>query len=154
VGQEERSAYKDIKETVSLDERNLHEDLSLRPWKGVFTKLCTGFAEQHTVLNSFRVHWLSVDLLLVSPLAEAEPDFLADFSNPHAFGHEQLAGQRSASLRAFARVVAHAAVLAILIPAKAAVGNWFGGEVLQAAQNRIVFWNFDLLLQKFDGNQT
>ena len=91
--------------------------------------------------------------LWLSPIAQAEPDLLAHFLDAHAFRHEQFAGERSAFLSPFAHVVRRATVLAVFIPAKPAIRDRFGSEVLQASQERIVLRDINLPAQKFDAHQ-
>ena len=47
-----------------------------------------------------------------------------------------------------------AAILAILIPAETSIGNGFGADVLEAAQNRVLLWNLKWLPQNLDFHQT
>lgn len=89
----------------------------------------------------------------LDPVAQAKPNFLTDFPDAHAFGDQQFAGQGGPLLSPFTHVVGHATVLAIFVPAKAAVGNWLGGEVLETPQQRIVLGNLHFSAEKFDGDQ-
>ena len=47
-----------------------------------------------------------------------------------------------------------AAILAVLIPAEAAVGNSFRADVLKAAKNRVLLGNLKRLAHNFDFDQT
>src|SRR5205823_15051178 len=56
-------------------------------------------------------------------------------------------------LGAIAGVVGHAAILALLVPAEAAVGDVFRRQELKATQQHIVLGNFQFLAQNRDLNQ-
>ena len=90
---------------------------------------------------------------LLQQAFQTVPDFRADLGQPHIFFHHQLAGKRGAARGALAPIKRDAAILAVLIPAEAAIGNSFGREILKTAQHWIVFWNFKVAVQYGDFHQ-
>jgi hypothetical protein len=86
--------------------------------------------------------------------SQAVADFWRHGFDAHAFLHHQLAGKRFSGGAFVSQVESHAAILTFLIPAKAAVGNLFGRQILKAAQYGIVLWNFEFPARDCDSQQT
>jgi hypothetical protein len=84
---------------------------------------------------------------------QAKPQLRAQLSDGHAIGDQELAAQHLARLVVIGQLAVDATVLAILIPAEAAVRNRFRAEVLEAAQERILLRNFEGLAEDGDFNQ-
>ena len=67
--------------------------------------------------------------------------------------HHQFAGDACAGRSSFSQIVTDATILALLVPAKAAVGHGLGSKILQTTKERIVFWNFEISAQNGDPDQ-
>lgn len=92
-------------------------------------------------------------LLAALPFAQAVANLLADFPHPHAVLNHQLAGDCGALRRPFTQVINHATVLAVLIPAEAAVRNGLRNKILQTAKQNIVFRNTNFSTEELDRDQ-
>lgn len=80
-------------------------------------------------------------------------DFGGHFLYPHPFLHHEFAGKCCPSRSALPEIVRDPAILAILIPTKAPVGDIVRRQVLQAAQERIVLRNLKLPASNGDFDQ-
>src|SRR5207245_1116998 len=85
--------------------------------------------------------------------AQAPLEFLAHLRDLHPRHHDELAAQHLVRLVVIRQLTAHTAVLAILIPAEAAVGNRLRANELEAAQQRITLRHLKLLSKNNDVNQ-
>jgi hypothetical protein len=77
--------------------------------------------------------------------AEAPLEFGADFTDLDSGGDDEFAAQEFARLVVIRKATRYTAILAFLIPAKAAVGNRLRADVLEAAQNGVLFRDLELL---------
>src|SRR5580658_1113209 len=69
--------------------------------------------------------------------AQAADQFGSKFGDVHAFGDDKFAAQYGTRLVLVRELAAHAAVLTLLVPAEAAIGNRFRADELKSAQQRI-----------------
>jgi hypothetical protein len=88
--------------------------------------------------------------LLAQLLLQAVFQFRTDLGNFHARAHQELAAQEIMRTVFIGKFSSHAAVLAILVPAKTAVRNRFRADVLKAAEDRILLGNLKGLSQNLD----
>jgi len=72
-------------------------------------------------------------------------NFSAQFRDTHAVLWLQFAGQRRSGLCPLALIETDTAILAILIPAEAPVGDLLRSQILKAAQQMVIFWYLKLL---------
>lgn len=91
------------------------------------------------------------ELLFEAEIAKAVADLARRFDDFHSGLHHQLAGERLAGCAIRGCFVGDAAILAFLIPAEPSHGDVVGREVLQGAQQHIVFRNLELSSQNLDG---
>jgi hypothetical protein len=85
---------------------------------------------------------------------EAILEFGADFGNFHARAHQELAAQEFVRAIFIGKFSDDAAVLTVLIPAKAAIGDGFRTDVLKAAKNRILLGDLESFPHNLDFDQT
>src|SRR5262249_27053545 len=81
---------------------------------------------------------------------QAPFQFLAQFVHFHAGHDDELASQHFARLIVVRQLTAYTAILAILIPAEASVGNRLRAQKLEAAQQGIPLRHLKLLAQDRD----
>src|SRR5256885_488766 len=95
----------------------------------------------------FCVHWRwprwHGSFLLQIQTPQTVSDLGGHLQYPNAFHHHQFAGQGGSLRGAFALVVCHTAVLAVFIPAEAAIGNTLRSQLLEAAKQGVVLWNLE-----------
>jgi hypothetical protein len=77
----------------------------------------------------------------------------ADLGNFHARADHELAAQEFVRAVFIGEFCDHAAILAVLIPAEAAIGNSFRANVLKTAKNRILLGNLKGFSQDRDFDQ-
>jgi len=77
----------------------------------------------------------------------------ADLGNFHARAHHKLAAQEFVRAVFIGEFCDHAAILAILIPAEAPVGDGFRADVLKAAKNGVLLRNLERFSQDCDFDQ-
>jgi hypothetical protein len=94
-----------------------------------------------------------VKLLLVQLLLQAVFEFGANLGDFHPGAYQEFAAQQFVGLVVVDQFARDAAILAILIPAETSVGNGFRADVLEAAQDRILFGNFERLPENLDGDE-
>lgn len=76
--------------------------------------------------------------------AETPLQFLAEISDLHAGHDDEFAGEHFARFVIVGKLTDDAAVLAILIPTKTAIGDGFGTDELKAAEQRIALRDLEL----------
>jgi hypothetical protein len=81
---------------------------------------------------------------------EAKFEFGAELCDFHAGHDDELATQHFAGLVVIGKLADDAAILAILIPAKAAVRNCLGTEELETAKDRVAIGDLDFLPENGD----
>ena len=91
--------------------------------------------------------------LLLQLFRQAVFQLGADFGDFHSCAHQELATQKFVRLLFIRQLPDDAAILAILIPAEAAIGNRFRADVLEAAQNRVFFGNLKRFPKNLDLHQ-
>ena len=96
------------------------------------------------------IRWKS---LLPQLILEAILQFGADLGDFHARAYQKFAAQEFMRAVFIGEFSDHAAILAVLIPAKTPVGNRFRADVLKAAKNRVFFGDLKSLPHDFDFNQ-
>jgi hypothetical protein len=77
--------------------------------------------------------------------AETPLEFLTHIGDFHPGHDNKFAGEHFARLVIIGKLAGDAAVLAILIPAKAAIGDGFRADELEAAEQGIALGNMELL---------
>ncbi len=82
--------------------------------------------------------------------AEAPAEFLAEFANVHAGHDDEFAREHFAGLVVIGELAGDAAILAILIPAEAAVGDSFGADELKAAKERVALRHLKFFAENGD----
>ena len=85
--------------------------------------------------------------------AEAPLQLLAHFADFHTGHDDEFAGEHFARLVVIGKLAGDAAILAILIPAEAPVGDGFRADKLKTAQQRVAFRHLELLAKDGDLNQ-
>jgi hypothetical protein len=93
------------------------------------------FVRNDKIVYFFR----NLKILLLQFALEAILQFRADLGNFHARAHQELAAQEIVRAVLIGEFPDDAAILAILIPAEAPVRDSFRANVLETAQNRILF---------------
>src|SRR5262249_30394653 len=86
-------------------------------------------------------------------LAKAITDLGSDLRHPHPRLHHQFTAQPLTLLRALTIVECDAAVLALLVPAEASIGDVLRRQELEAAQHHVVLGDFDLFPHDGDLDQ-
>jgi len=79
--------------------------------------------------------------------AQAPLQFLADFGDFHSGHDDEFAAQHLARFVVIGELAGNPAILALLVPAEAPVGDRFGTDELKAAQQRVPFWDLEFLSQ-------
>ena len=92
--------------------------------------------------------------LLFELFLEAILQFGADFGNFHSCTYQELAAEELMSLVFVRELAYHAAVLAILIPAETPIGNRFWADVLEAAENCVLFRDLESLPKDLNLHQS
>ena len=96
----------------------------------------------------FREKLLSIQLVLQAIL-----QFRADLSNFHTGAYHEFAAKKFVRAILVRQLADNAAILAILIPAEASVGNGFRADVLKRAENGVLFRDIKRLPQNLDCNE-
>jgi hypothetical protein len=81
---------------------------------------------------------------------EAPLEFLAHVGNFHAGHNDEFAREHFAGLVVIGELAAHTAVLTILIPAKAAIGNGFRTNELETSKKRVALRDLEFLAHDDD----
>src|ERR1700733_5606802 len=77
------------------------------------------------------------DLGLAQFCTQASDQLRCEFRDGHAFRDDEFAAQNGASLILIRELAVHSAILALLIPAETSVGNRFGADELEGAEQGI-----------------
>ena len=85
--------------------------------------------------------------------AETPFQFLAKFGDFHAGHDDKFAGDHFARLIIIGKLAGDATILAILVPAEAAVGDGFRTDELKAAEQGVTFRNLKLSPEDGDLNE-
>jgi hypothetical protein len=93
------------------------------------------------------------DFSLAEFAAEAPLQFRRYVRNLHAGDHEKFAGQHGARGVVVGELADDFAVLALLIPAEAAVGNRFGADVLEGAEKAVFLRDVEGAAEDGDRNE-
>jgi hypothetical protein len=88
--------------------------------------------------------------LFAQLLFQAELKFGADLADFHAFADHELTAQQFVRFILVGELRHDAAILAILVPAEAPVGNRLRADVLEAAEDRVFFRDFKRLPENLD----
>src|SRR5580704_13144005 len=82
--------------------------------------------------------------------SQTADQFRSELRNGHPFGNHIFATENRAGLIVVEQLAIDAAILAFLIPAKAAVRNRLGADELEAAQNGVLLGNEESFPQDAD----
>jgi hypothetical protein len=85
--------------------------------------------------------------------AKAADELGSEFGDFHAFGDDKFATENRAGLVVVRKLAHHFAILALLIPAKTAVGNRLGADELEGAEERIPLRDEERFPQNRDFNK-
>ena len=78
---------------------------------------------------------------------QAPFQFLADFRDFHSGHDDKFAAQHFTRFVVIGELAGNTAILALLVPAEAPIRNRFGTNELETAQQRVPFWDLELLSQ-------